>query len=208
MALDKARIVAEAVALLDADGLDGLTLRRLARRLGVQAPSLYWHVPSKAALVTAVADEILGGLAGQGPPARGERWQDWLVGIAIRLRQAMLAHPDGARVVSAAHLSQQLAGLEELAMSALVGCGLELRRARLLVLTIVAFTLGQVLSEQVPNPEREAAQTGFDLAAFSATHPTIVAAITEYFAGGRTADDLFRDCVALIVDADAPEPAD
>src|SRR6266540_7463410 len=43
MALDKDRIVAEAVALLDEGGLDGVTLRKLAQRLGVQAPTLYWH---------------------------------------------------------------------------------------------------------------------------------------------------------------------
>jgi TetR/AcrR family tetracycline transcriptional repressor len=59
VALDRKRIVGEAVALLDADGLDGVTLRKLAQRLGVQAPTLYWHLPNKAALVTAIAEEIL-----------------------------------------------------------------------------------------------------------------------------------------------------
>jgi AcrR family transcriptional regulator len=59
MALDRERIVAEAVALLDANGLDGVTLRKLAQRLGVQAPTLYWHIPNKAALVTAIAEAIL-----------------------------------------------------------------------------------------------------------------------------------------------------
>ena len=59
MALDRQRIVAEAVALLDADGLDGVTLRKLAARLGVQAPTLYWHIPNKAALITAIAEAIL-----------------------------------------------------------------------------------------------------------------------------------------------------
>ena len=59
MALDRQRIVAEAVALLDAEGLDGVTTRKLAARLGVQSPTLYWHLPNKAALVTAIADAIL-----------------------------------------------------------------------------------------------------------------------------------------------------
>ena len=45
MALDKRQIVTEALALLDADGLDGVTLRKLAARLGVQQPTLYWHLP-------------------------------------------------------------------------------------------------------------------------------------------------------------------
>ena len=55
VALDRERIVAEAVALLDAEGLDGVTTRKLAARLGVQSPTLYWHLPNKAALVTALA---------------------------------------------------------------------------------------------------------------------------------------------------------
>ena len=47
MALDRERIVAEAVALLDADGLEHVTLRKLAARLGAQAPTLYWHMKNK-----------------------------------------------------------------------------------------------------------------------------------------------------------------
>jgi TetR/AcrR family transcriptional regulator, tetracycline repressor protein len=46
-ALTKAAIVQAALDLLDEAGTDGLTLRALASRLGVQAPALYWHVASK-----------------------------------------------------------------------------------------------------------------------------------------------------------------
>lgn len=59
MALDRERIVAEAVALLDAEGLDNVTTRKLAARLGVQSPTLYWHLPNKAALVSALAEAVL-----------------------------------------------------------------------------------------------------------------------------------------------------
>ena len=44
-------IVQAALDLLDETGMDGLTVRALASRLGVQAPALYWHVPSKQALL-------------------------------------------------------------------------------------------------------------------------------------------------------------
>jgi TetR/AcrR family tetracycline transcriptional repressor len=196
MALDKERIVAEAVALLDADGLDGLTLRRLADRLGVRAPTLYWHIPNKAALVTEVAEAILGQeFPAIDPPADDEPWQDWLTGLAERLRRAMLAHPDGARVVSASHLSLRMAAISETAMRVLVARDVPLHEARLLVLTVEHVTVGHVLAEQQPRPDA----AGFDLDAFREGHPTIVAGITEYFAPGRTVDDLFRDCVRLIV---------
>jgi TetR/AcrR family transcriptional regulator, tetracycline repressor protein len=197
--LDRRRIVTEAIALLDADGLDGVTLRRLARRLGVQAPTLYWHIPNKAALVTAIAEEMLDQqFADLAPPEPDQRWQEWLAGLAGRLRRALLAHPDGARVISAAQLSLRMAGISELAMSTLVARGLPLRRARLIVLAVERFTIGYVLEEQAPRPDQDAL-AGFDLAAFTDRYPTVIAGITEYFQPGRTADDLFRDCLQLII---------
>jgi len=198
MALDKDRIVAEAVALLDESGLDGLTLRKLAQRLGVQAPTLYWHIRNKAALVNAVAEAILAPeLAELAPPTDGEPWREWLTGVASHLRQAMLTHPDGARVVSAAHVSPTMAGVLELAMTTLVARGLPLREARLTVLAVQAFTIGHVLEEQSPPTQDTVAD--FDLAAFTERHPTTVAAISAYFKPGRTVDDLFHDILAVIL---------
>lgn len=203
MTLDRQRIVTEAVALLDAEGLDGVTTRKLAARLGVQSPTLYWHLPNKAALVTAIAEVILEQqFPEMSPPEPDERWQDWLIGLAERLRRALLAHPDGARVISAAQLSLKMAGISEVAMSTLVARGIPLRQARMIVLTVERFTVGYVLEEQAPRPDTEAVK-GFDMAAFTAGYPTVVAGITEYFQPGRTVDDLFRDCLELIIEGAA-----
>lgn len=195
MALDRQRILSEAVALLDEHGLDGLTLRKLAGRLGVQAPTLYWHIRNKAELINALADAILSEPLAQLEPPNGQPWREWLIEVAMRQRRAMLAHPDGARVVSAAHLSPTLAALSERTMRALVDSGLPLREARLTVLVTQKFTLGHVLEEQAPPPDTE----GFDLDAFTADHPTIIAGITEYFQDGRTVEDLFHDSLSLIL---------
>src|SRR4051812_2672954 len=186
LALDRQRIVAEAVALLDAEGLDGVTTRKLAARLGVQSPTLYWHLPNKAALVTAIADAILDQEFGDmSPPGPDEHWKDWLRGLAGRLRRALLAHPDGARIISASQLSVTMAAISELAMSSLVARGIPLRQARVIVLTVERFTVGHVLEEQAPRPDAEALKT-FDLEVFTRGHPTVVAAITDYFRPGRT----------------------
>ncbi len=199
MALDRQRIVAEAVALLDAEGLDGVTTRKLAARLGVQSPTLYWHLPNKAALVTAIADAILDQEFGEmSPPEPEQPWPDWLGDLAERLRRALLAHPDGARIVSASQLSRTMAAISELAMSTLVARGIALRQARVIVLTVERFTVGHVLEEQAPRPDADALK-GFDLAAFTERHSTMVAAITEYFQPGRTVDDLFRDCLDVVI---------
>jgi TetR/AcrR family transcriptional regulator, tetracycline repressor protein len=198
--LDRERVVAEAVALLDAGGLEGVTLRRLAGRLGVQAPTLYWHVPNKAALVTAIAEAILEQeFPVLEPPGPQERWQDWLMHLAGRLRRALLAHPDGARVISASQLSLRMAAISELAIRTLTERGLPLRQARVMVLTVERFTVGHVLEEQAPRPENPTAEE-FDLATFAREHPTMIAGITEYFQEGRTVDDLFRECLEVIVE--------
>ena len=199
MALDREQVVAEAVALLDADGLDGVTTRKLATRLGVQSPTLYWHVPNKAALITAIADAILADLVQRmSPPTRDEAWPDWLTGLAQGLRRALLAHPDGARVISSAQLSAAMNAISELAMSALVAKGVPLRQARVITLAIERFTVGYVLEEQAPRPD-ETALKSFDLADFTAAHPTMIAGITDYFHGGRTPDDLFDDCLDVVI---------
>jgi len=199
LALDRQRIVAEAVALLDAEGLDGVTTRKLAARLGVQSPTLYWHLPNKAALVTAIADAILDQEFGDmSPPEPDQHWQDWLSGLAERLRRALLAHPDGARVISASQLSLTMAAISELAMSTLVARGIPLRQARVIVLTVERFTVGHVLEEQAPRPDADALKD-FDMAAFAEQHPTVVAAVADYFRPGRTVDDLFRDCLEVVI---------
>src|ERR1700755_2811951 len=59
MPVTRERIVAVALELLDEAGLDGLTLRRLAERLGIRAPTLYWHVRNKRELLDLLAGAIL-----------------------------------------------------------------------------------------------------------------------------------------------------
>lgn len=194
--VDRQQIVTEAVALLDAEGLEGVTLRKLAARLGIAQPTLYWHLPNKAALVTAIADAILSqGLPGLAPPGPGQSWPQWLTSFAGQLRRALLAHPDGARVVSISQASHAMAALSELAITSLAAQGLTLRQARLIVLTVERFTFGHVLEEQAPRPGPQ----DVDMASFTRQYPNLVASITDYFRPGRTADDVFRDCLDIVI---------
>lgn len=200
MPLDTRRVVDEAVALLDDDGLDGLSLRKLAARLGVRQPTLYWHIPSKAALVAAIAESMLEQEFPDWLPADpDESWQAWLSGMCGRLRRALLAHRDGARVIALAQLSTNMAAFSDLAMSTLVARDVPLRHARLIVLTAERFTVGFVLDEQTGRPAADDVGD-FDLEAYTTAFPTLVAGVTEYFEPGRTVDDLFADCLALVID--------
>ncbi|MFB5189071.1 TetR/AcrR family transcriptional regulator C-terminal domain-containing protein [Alicyclobacillus fastidiosus] len=189
MALNKEVVVEEALKLLNEVGMDGVSLRSLANRLGVKPPTLYWHVKNKAVLINEMADSII-------QPAlrdlrkRGvhEPWQEWLLDVFRHLRQAMLSYTDGARVVAGAHFSLIMADLMENAVRTLLTAGVGLRESRLIVLTATHFTLGHVVEEQTP-PDEEMAQK-FDMEGFTRDHPTLIAGIEEYFNSGRTADDL------------------
>lgn len=61
--LSRERIVAAAVELADTDGIDALSMRALAKRLGCEAMSLYNHIADKADLLVAMADQVAGEIA-------------------------------------------------------------------------------------------------------------------------------------------------
>src|SRR5581483_9324166 len=88
-----------ALRLLDEVGLDGLTMRLVATELGVQAPTLYWHVKNKQHLLDVMANVMFAeAVDGLELPGRTESWQEWLVRRARRIRAVLLRHRDGARV--------------------------------------------------------------------------------------------------------------
>ncbi|KQP01828.1 TetR family transcriptional regulator [Leifsonia sp. Leaf264] len=197
MALDRQQVIDEALHLLDDEGLDSLSLRTLAARLGVQAPTLYWHIGSKAELLDALADAIMDDAIGRVPASLAhDDWADWLLAALVALRAAMLRRRDGARIVSGARTALRRADFSETAMSTLVGHGIELQRARLLVLAGERFTVGYVLEEQAPV---DSGQQAPDVAELQRRFPVMFQAIGEYFAADRSSDDLYRDAARLVL---------
>lgn len=95
--LDRPRIVAAALALMDEVGMDGLTMRSLADSLGVTAASLYRHVRDKDELLVLLADEISGEIP---LIATDKPWQEALLEGAHAVRRLLLVHRDAARLLS------------------------------------------------------------------------------------------------------------
>jgi TetR/AcrR family transcriptional regulator, tetracycline repressor protein len=144
-------IVAAALELLDQEGFERLSLRRLAARLGMHAPGFYWYIDSKQALIDLVAKTILDeGLAGVGPLAKGQTWDDWLIELACSIRRALLVRRDGARVVAGAYLLRTMAitPVVELSLEILEGAGFERLVALGGTMTLFRFATGSVLDEQ------------------------------------------------------------
>lgn len=195
MALTRTQIVDEALHLSDEKGLDGLSLRTLASRLDVQAPTLYWHVPNKAALLDAVSDAIMGeALDGLAAVDGAQDTAEWMLGALVALRDAMLRHRDGARIVSGAHDSLRRAEFVEHGMRRLIADGVDESRAWLLMLAATRYALGHVLAEQGPDapPSAELEPE------FRRRFPLVAHGVADYFAT-RTADDLYRDAVQLLI---------
>ncbi|MET9021842.1 TetR/AcrR family transcriptional regulator C-terminal domain-containing protein [Actinopolymorpha sp. NPDC004070] len=100
--IDRAAIVSAAIEILDERGLDALSLRAIAARLGVRQPALYRHVDSKVDLLADVAAEVLDRWHTDRVPGDREPWQDFLGRNARSLRRAMLSVRDGARLMATA----------------------------------------------------------------------------------------------------------
>src|SRR5438874_9369689 len=92
------QVVAAALDLLDEAGLDGLTMRALADRMGVRAAALYWHVRDKEQLLGLLAEAIL---AEVGEPAENLPWRTQLEAFAAGYRRVLQSHRDAARIVLA-----------------------------------------------------------------------------------------------------------
>ena len=94
--LSRERIVDTAIALADRDGLDALSMRRLAGELGVDPMSLYHHVRDKEALLDAIGDALVA--SAERPEPTGD-WGDRLRALILAMRATLLRHPWSARVL-------------------------------------------------------------------------------------------------------------
>ena len=148
--LTKAAIVQAALDLLDEAGMDGLTVRALASRLGVQAPALYWHVRSKQALLDEMATQIwrqigdvMAGLPGDLP------WREVMATYAATVRNELLGHRDGAKAFSGTTLTDpDVVRRQEGTFGNLVGHGFTLQDAARGLVLLHDFTIGFCVEEQ------------------------------------------------------------
>jgi len=149
MAVTRDEIVTAALALLDKAGLEGLTLRRLAERLGIRAPTLYWHVRDKRELMDLIAGAVMDeALAGWQEPQPGQAWWEWLAGRSRAIRAGLLAHRDGALVLAGNRpVRSSVPGIER-QLGILTEAGFRPQDALLALFSLNAFAIGEALDTQ------------------------------------------------------------
>lgn len=146
--LDREKVIRTALALLNEVGVDALTTRKLAERLQVQQPALYWHFQNKEALLSALAETMLADSHTHAMPKEGENWQEFLVNNARSFRLALLAYRDGARIHAGTLPSTPQYETVEAQVRLLCSAGFSGTDAIRVLMTVSHYTVGAVLEEQ------------------------------------------------------------
>ncbi len=94
--ISRATVVEASLEIIDADGLEALSLPRIAKQLGVRAPSLYHHFSDKSEILSAVARHIAGADVARPRRKPGPNWPEYFVQLGLNFRRAILRHRNAA----------------------------------------------------------------------------------------------------------------
>ncbi|MFJ6846714.1 TetR/AcrR family transcriptional regulator C-terminal domain-containing protein [Streptomyces griseoluteus] len=160
--MNREAVVTEALGLLDEVGLDAVSTRRLAKRLNVEQPSLYWYFRTKKDLLAAMAQAAMEPHAAEPLPAPGDDWRDWFADNTRSFRRTLLMRRDGARLHAGSSPAGDLDRIRR-KMEFLVASGVRERDAQMAMLAAGRFTVGSVLEEQADVASGDGAETPADL---------------------------------------------
>jgi AcrR family transcriptional regulator len=139
--LTRERVVAEALVAIAEDGVQALTMRTLAARLGVVPGALYHHVRNKQQLQDLVLDNVLAEVDVHLDPSLG--WTGQLKVLAHRLRRVLEAHPGVAGLLKTRDpLGPHSLALAEAFLGPLQAAGFGDREAGLAFFLLVDYTIG------------------------------------------------------------------
>ncbi|MEU4408918.1 TetR/AcrR family transcriptional regulator [Streptosporangium sp. NPDC023963] len=134
------RIVAAAVELLDEEGADRLTMRRLAERLGTAATTLYLHVETKDDVLDLALDAVFGEVPV--PPGPRGAWRDDVTALIAEWRATMLRHPWSVRVLDRPLLGPNVLARTEHLHAVLAGAGLTGPRLTAAAYALANYVIG------------------------------------------------------------------
>jgi TetR/AcrR family tetracycline transcriptional repressor len=164
------RAIRAALDLLNEFGIEGVTTRRIAERLGVRSPTLYWHFKSKQALLNEMTAAMMTEEA-RPQPAAFDDWRAWLAADAGAFRRALARYRDGALVhAGSSPPPSQYAEIEG-HMRVLCDAGFSPGRALEILIIVSRYVVGWMIDQQSDSSEGP----DFDAARF----PLLSAGIKE-----------------------------
>jgi TetR/AcrR family tetracycline transcriptional repressor len=201
--LAKTEIVRAALETLDAEGLDGLTLRKVAARLDVQAPALYWHVRNKQELLDEMGTEIWRRISLRLLELPVDiPWREGMATYARIARQELVRHRDGAKMAAGTTLTDvEVLRRAEPRLARMVAQGFTVRSATQGNVLLQHFIVGFCIEEQSVDQGRATGDPRFSLEARdkrvdSENFPMIAEAGREIF---EDDDRRFEEMVELIL---------
>ncbi|MFJ8536350.1 TetR/AcrR family transcriptional regulator C-terminal domain-containing protein [Streptomyces sp. NPDC093591] len=198
--LDRTRVADTALKLLNEVGLDGLTLRAIAKELDVKAPALYWHFKDKQALLDEMATEMYRRMVAGTSLDPADTWQERLLKSNRGLRAALLGYRDGAKVFSGSRFTGvEHAEQMEDNLRLFTTAGFTLAQAVRATSATYFYTLGFVTEEQGVEPLPGERREGYDLeqrARLMADFPLSAQAGAEIFADYERH---FEEGLALVI---------
>ncbi|MFD7712056.1 TetR/AcrR family transcriptional regulator C-terminal domain-containing protein [Streptomyces sp. NPDC059785] len=146
-------MIDSALHVLDERGLDELSTRAVADRLGVRMNTVLWHVKTKARMLELMADAVLGGIGYEDLPAdAAQRVRE----LACRYRRALLDHRDGAALVTGTYPAEpHTLRFADHLVDALLAAGADTRQAAWTAWTVSYFVLGLTQETQAAPDERD-----------------------------------------------------
>lgn len=146
--IQRDQVIGAALALLDEVGLEAITTRKLAQKLGVESATLYWHFKNKASLLEEMASAVLAKHHSLPVPEDIAEWANWLADNARSFRRALLAHRDGALLHAGTSPARVGGDTFRPKVAYLARVGFTEADAAMILLTLSEYTLGCVLEEQ------------------------------------------------------------
>ncbi|MFJ2862617.1 TetR/AcrR family transcriptional regulator [Kitasatospora sp. NPDC087314] len=145
--LSRRQIVAEALAILDGNGIEALSMRKLGARLNAGATSMYTHVANKEELLALVVDEVFGEipLLDADGSRRPDAWREAVAEYAAGMRAAILRHPWMVSVigdVGMVYFGPSWMRLSEAVLTLLEESGFGLAEANDAMGAVVGYTIG------------------------------------------------------------------
>lgn len=151
MALDRSAIIDAALTILDRDGIDGVSTRKLAAELGIRGPSLYWHFKNKRELLEQMSERLYNDALPPPPHGAAANFdrRTWLEAGARGLRRVALSHRDGALILAGARPVRRVGDKTYETMSeTLQRSGLSVADSVIVLQVLGRFAVGWVLYEQ------------------------------------------------------------
>jgi TetR/AcrR family transcriptional regulator, tetracycline repressor protein len=196
--LSRSQVLDAGMQILETEGIDGLTIRGLAGKLGVAATAIYWHVGDKQALLDGLAERVIGELGAVS--VRGRDPVSRISSVARSLRATLLERPD---LVALVHRQGRTAALFQPARRVLVreltAAGVNGASAALAVQAVLNLVIGSVLLDR--QVERQPTQRETPEELWSIADAPDAPELLEHLSHPIDEEELFDYTLAAVVRA-------